>query len=98
MKNGFTTKNLKHSYYPAPSEGYKSLEEDMLAFVADDQDLRDLITATGLTDGGHNVNQQLAELMGKSPGDIVNLKRRLLNMKGIKELYEQRREKRGPKG
>lgn len=93
----FTRKHLRHSDNPAPSAEYKSLEEDMLAIVGDDPDLRDLITATELTDGGHNVNQQLAELLGKSPHDVVNLKRRLLNVKGIKELYEQRREKLRPK-
>lgn len=94
----FTKKNLKQTDYPAPNAEYQSLEDEILAIVGDDQELRDLVTAAGLTDGGHNVNQQLAELMGKSPREIVNLKRRLLNVKGIKELYEQRRENRRTKG
>jgi DNA-directed RNA polymerase specialized sigma24 family protein len=94
----FAKKTLKESDYPAPSAEYKSLEEEMLVVVGHDQELRDLITAVGLTDGGHNVNQQLAELMGKSPREVVNLKRRLLNVKGIKELHGQRPEERRRKG
>lgn len=79
---------------PSSSAEYRELLDAMHKMVGGDRDLRDLITATELTDGGHNVNQQLAEILGKSPQDIVNLKRRLLNVKGIKELYGQR----GPKG
>ena len=65
----------------------------MYELVGDDRDLRDLIAAEDLTDGGYNVNQQLGEAMDKTSQEVVNLKRRLLNVDGIKELYEQRRQK-----
>ena len=54
---------------------------------------RNFIIATELTDGGHNINQQYADLMQKTPQDIVNIKRRLLNVKGIKELVMGNEEK-----
>lgn len=86
-------KHLRDDESPAPSAELMGLAEEMLAIVGGDDDLRELITAVELTDGRHNVNQQLADLLGKSTREIVNLKRRLLNVKGIRELYEQRREK-----
>jgi hypothetical protein len=51
----------------------------MYEAVGDDQDLRSLIAATELTTGEHNVNQELAEILGKTVRQVVNLKRRLLN-------------------
>ena len=68
----------------------------MYELVGDDQDLRDLIAAVDLTDGGHNVNQQLAEIMDRTPQEVVNLKRRLMKVEGVKELlYEQRKMRSG---
>ena len=71
----------------------EKLVSKMYELVGDDRDLRDLIAAEDLTDGGYNVNQQLGEAMDKTSQEVVNLKRRLLNVDGIKELYEQRRQK-----
>ena len=79
---------------PLAKLGWESLVSRMYELVGDDQDLRDLISAVELTDGGHNVNQQLAEAMDKTPQEVVNLKRRLMNVKGFRELlYEQREPK-----
>ena len=72
----------------------EKLVSKMYELVGDDQDLKDLIAAEDLTDGGHKVNQQLGEAMDKTPQEVVNLKRRLLNVEGIRELlYEQRKPK-----
>ena len=72
----------------------EKLVSKMYELVGDDQDLRDLIAAEDLTDGGHKVNQQLGEAMSKTPREVVNLKRRLLSVEGIRELlYEQRKPK-----
>ena len=58
---------------------FQNLKDRILAAVGDDQDLKDLIAATEQTSGEHNVNQQLAEILGKPVQEVVNLKRRLLN-------------------
>ena len=72
----------------------EKLLSKMYELVGDDQDLRDLIAAADLTDGSHKVNQQLGEVMDKTPQEVVNLKRRLMNVDGIREmLYEQRKTK-----
>lgn len=71
---------------PSTNAKYKSLVKALLDLVGEDVDMQELIIATELTDGGHNINQQYADLMQKTPQDIVNIKRRLLNVKGIKEL------------
>jgi len=61
------------------------------ARVKGEKDLEDLITAAELIEGGHNVNQQLAEILSVDTDEVVNRKKRLLRIRGIKELYEQRR-------
>ena len=71
---------------PSTNAKYKSLVKALLDLVGEDVDMQELIIATELTDGGHNINQQYADLMQKTPQDIVNIKRRLLNVKGIKGL------------
>jgi DNA-directed RNA polymerase specialized sigma24 family protein len=58
---------------------FENLRDKMYEAVGDDQDLRSLIAATELTTGEHNVNQELAEILGKTVRQVVNLKRRLLN-------------------
>jgi hypothetical protein len=65
---------------------YNDLVTKLYDLVGDDQDLRDLIAAADLTTGGYKVNQELGEILGKTPQDIVNLKRRLVNTPGVKEL------------
>lgn len=84
---------------PLAEAEWEQLLARMYALVRGDQDLRDLISAVELTDGGHNVNQQLGEAMDKTPQEVVNLKRRLMNVKGVRELlYEQRKPKKRSSG
>jgi DNA-directed RNA polymerase specialized sigma24 family protein len=51
----------------APEHAKVDLTAKLYALVGDDQPLRDLIAAAGLTSGGHNVNQELGEILDKSP-------------------------------
>ena len=96
--------SLKRMHSHAETNPLAKVEGDKLVLkmyelVGDDQDLRDLIAAADLTDGGHNVNQQLGEVMDKTPQEVVNLKRRLMNVEGIRELlYEQRKPKKRSSG
>jgi len=85
---------------PEPSGGanfveevaFRDVQEKLYGLVGDEPELRDLIAAVELISGRHNVNQQLGEVLGKTPRQVVNLKRRLLNVPGVKELiYGQRR-------
>jgi DNA-directed RNA polymerase specialized sigma24 family protein len=73
---------------PTPAAQYESKEffEKLFEAVGDDTDLRDLIAAVDLTTGAHNVNQELADAMGKTPPEVVNLKRRMMNNRRVLEL------------
>jgi len=84
---------------PEPADGgsfadevaFKHVQERLYSLVGDDRELRDLIAAVEFISSSHNVNQQLGEVLGKTPKEVVNLKRRLLNVPGVKELYGERR-------
>lgn len=73
---------------PTPATQFESEEfrEKLYGAVGDDTDLRDLIAAADLTTGAHNVNQELADAMGKTPPEVVNLKRRLMRNPKVLEL------------
>jgi len=43
-----------------------------------------------MTSGGHNVNQELGEILDKTPHQVSKLKERLLKKEGVKELYAAR--------
>ena len=69
---------------------FRSLQERLFELIGDDGELRDLIAAVELTTGAHNVNQELAQILNRTPQQIVNLKRRLLNVPGVREaMYEE---------
>lgn len=70
---------------------FNDLREKLYAAVDGDHDLKDLIAATELTTGAHNVNQELAEILGKTPPQVVNLKRRLMNDPRVKEILYGKR-------
>lgn len=71
---------------------YAHRKDKLYALLHEDRELRDLVAATELTSGGHNVNQELSDVLGKTPREIVNLKRRLLNQPNVLELlYGTRR-------
>lgn len=70
---------------------FNDLRDRLYAAVDGDHDLRDLIAASELTTGAHNVNQEIAKIMGKTPREVVNMKRRLMNLPRVREiLYGQR--------
>jgi len=54
--------------------------------VAGNADLENLVTAAQIRPGGPNVNQEIGELMGKSPSQVAKLKIKLLAVPGVKEL------------
>jgi RNA polymerase sigma factor (sigma-70 family) len=54
--------------------------------VAGNGDLDNLVTAAQIRPGGPNVNQEIGELMDKSPSQVSKLKIKLLAVPGVKEL------------
>ncbi len=73
---------------PTPAAEFESNEfvNKLYEAVGDDPGLRDLIAAADMTTGAHNVNQELADAMGKTPPEVVNLKRRLMKNRRVLEL------------
>lgn len=74
----------------APERARIDLKSELFALVGDDSELKDLIAAAELTTGSHNVNQELGEILNKTPRQVSKLKERLLKKKGVKELYATR--------
>jgi DNA-directed RNA polymerase specialized sigma24 family protein len=74
----------------APERARIDLKSELYALVGDDAGLKDLIAAAELTTGSHNVNQALGEILNKTPRQVSKLKERLLEKKGVKELYAAR--------
>jgi DNA-directed RNA polymerase specialized sigma24 family protein len=83
--HGFPTQDGRPTQ--AAEVEWRDFNEKLYAAVAGDQGLRDLIAAVELTTGAHNVNQELADAMGKTPHDAVNLKRRLMNNQKVLDIY-----------
>lgn len=89
----------KDGRLPKPQEPATALEEaeypDLLdklyRLVKDEPELRDLIAAGELS-GGPKLNEELGEIITKTPREVVNLKRRLLNRPGVRELLNGRRQ------
>jgi DNA-directed RNA polymerase specialized sigma24 family protein len=75
---------------PAPERARVDVKARLYEFVRGDKDLEDLLAATELLSGDHNVNQELGEILNKTPKQISNLKQRLLSIDGVKELYAER--------
>lgn len=66
---------------------YASASQKIYGLLEGQDDLKDLVAAAELTTGSHNVNQELANILNKTPDEVVNLKRRLLQYKpAVKEL------------
>ena len=67
---------------------FRNLRERIYEAIGDDKALRDLVAASEHTSGEYNVNQQLADILGKPVQEVVNLKRRLLkNQKVVSYLW-----------
>jgi len=67
---------------------WKALER----LVHGHKDLENLVAAAQLRPGGPNVNQEIAELMGKTPSQVAKLKIKLMTVPGVKELLYGKRE------
>jgi DNA-directed RNA polymerase specialized sigma24 family protein len=53
------------------------------------QRLCDFIHASQMITGGGKVNQQLAELMKVDEGEVINCRKMLLRVTGVKEIFEE---------
>jgi len=82
---------------PAP----ESIEQDaqtaslwsaLERLVAGHRDLEDLVAAAQIRNGGSNVNQEIGELMCRTPAQVSKLKIKLLALSGIKELLYVKRQ------
>jgi DNA-directed RNA polymerase specialized sigma24 family protein len=74
----------------SPEHAQGDFTAKLYALVGDDSPLRDLIAAAEMTSGSHNVNQELGEMLDKTPHEVSKLKERLLKKEGVKELYAAR--------
>ena len=73
-----------------PEREKLDIKSKLYELVGDDASLKDLIAAAELTSGGHNVNQELGEILDKTPHQISKLKDRLLKKEGVRDLYAAR--------
>jgi DNA-directed RNA polymerase specialized sigma24 family protein len=74
----------------APERAKTNTKDALYSLVKGDAELRDLITAAEMVDGGANVNQELGQILNKTPHQVSKLKERLLAIDGVKELYAAR--------
>ncbi len=79
-----------------PSVDYAFTRDRICELLKNDRELIDLIVATEFVTGEHNVNQELAEILGKTPQEIVNLKRRLQDNAAVREILYGRRQETNP--
>jgi len=63
-----------------------SLWSALERLVVGHRELEDLIAAAQMRPGGSNVNQEIGELMSKTPAQVSKLKIKLLALPGVKEL------------
>jgi hypothetical protein len=76
----------------APERAKTNIKEALCSLVQGDAELEDLITAAELVEGGPNVNQELGQILNKTPRQVSKLKERLLAIDGVKELYAARQQ------
>jgi DNA-directed RNA polymerase specialized sigma24 family protein len=74
----------------APERAKTDTKAALYGQVRGDKELEDLIAAAELIAGGPNVNQELGEVLNKTPRQISKLKERLLAIEGVKEIYAAR--------
>jgi len=73
-----------------PERAKTNIKDALHSLVRGDAELEDLITAAELVEGGPNVNQELGQILNKTPRQVSKLKERLLAIDGVKELYAAR--------
>lgn len=86
----FSQPAQKSSGTTAPERAKTNIKDALYRLVKGDAELEDLITAAELVEGGPNVNQELGQILNKTPHQVSKLKERLLAIDGIKELYAAR--------
>ena len=74
----------------APSRAGADIKSVLYELVRGETALEDLIAATELIEGGPNVNQELGQVLNKTPKQVSKLKERLLAKEGVRELYAAR--------
>lgn len=86
----FSSPERKNAATTAPERAKISIKDALYSLVTGDAELEDLITAAELVEGGPNVNQELGQILDKTPRQVSKLKERLLAIDGVKELYAAR--------
>jgi hypothetical protein len=74
----------------APERAKTNIKDALYSLIKGDAELEDLITAAELVEGGPNVNQELGQILNKTPRQVSKVKERLLAIDGVKELYAAR--------
>jgi hypothetical protein len=85
-----TTASKNSRQGAAPARAKADFTAKLYTLVGDDGPLKDLIAAAEMTSGSHNVNQELGEILNKTPHQVSKLKDRLLKKEGVRELYAAR--------
>jgi DNA-directed RNA polymerase specialized sigma24 family protein len=68
------------------------LQDGLLRLIkgeVDEKELEELILAGSMITGGGKVNQQLAEILGVEVGEVINRRKRLWRVAGVRELHEE---------
>lgn len=89
---GFSQPSLKSIRTTAPERAKTNIKDALYSLVRGDAELEDLLTAAELVEGGPNVNQELGEILKKTPRQVSKLKERLLAIEGVREIYAARQE------
>jgi hypothetical protein len=86
----FSPPAQKNRSTAAPERAKTNIKDALYSLVKGDTNLEDLIAAAELVEGGPNVNQELGQILNKTPRQVSKLKERLLATDGVKELYAAR--------
>lgn len=79
---------------PGPYEEMagRELEARLIGLVKgrpDEEELTDFIVAGSMLKGAGKVNQQLAEIIGSTVGEVINRRKRLWRVAGVRALHEE---------
>jgi hypothetical protein len=88
----FSSPTSKRVRTTAPERAKTNIKDAPYSLVRGDAELEDLLTAAELVDGGPNVNQELGQILNKTPRQVSKLKERLLAIDGGKEIYAARQQ------
>ena len=72
----------------SPPENLRDRLLNLVKGRDDEPELRDFIHAGSMISEGGKVNQQLADLLGVDEGEVVNRRKKIWRVAGVKELYE----------